>query len=115
MMTLGEKQRLFTKLVGLLIEYAYANGYELTLGDAYRSPDQARANAASGKGIVNSLHCERLAIDLNLFKAGQYLTDSLAYQPLGEYWESLHPDCAWGGRFTRADGNHFSIQHAGRK
>jgi hypothetical protein len=115
MMTLGEKQRLFTKLIGLLIEYAYANGYELTFGDAYRSPEQARANASAGKGIINSLHCERLAIDLNLFKNGEYLTDSRAYQPLGEYWESLNPDCAWGGRFTRADGNHFSIQHAGRK
>lgn len=37
-MTLGEKQRLFTRMVGLLIEYAYQNGYELTLGDAYRDP-----------------------------------------------------------------------------
>ena len=64
-MTLGEKQRLFTRLIGKLIEYAYGIGYELTFGDAYRSPEQAKLNAAAGKGIVNSLHCERLAIDLN--------------------------------------------------
>ena len=113
-MTLGEKQRLFTKLVGMLIEFAYANGYELTFGDAYRSPEQAKQNAAAGKGIVNSLHCERLAIDLNLFRHGKYLTDSADYKPLGEFWESLGADCAWGGRFTRPDGNHFSIRHAGR-
>lgn len=27
-MTLGQKQRHFTRLVGLLIEYAYQNGYK---------------------------------------------------------------------------------------
>lgn len=113
-MTLGEKQRLFTRLVGKLIEYAYASGYELTFGDAYRSPAQARQNAQAGKGIVNSLHCERLAIDLNLFIGGVYQTDSAAYKALGEYWETLGPDCKWGGRFSRPDGNHFSIAHAGR-
>ena len=114
-MTLGEKQRLFVRLVGKLIEFAYASGYELTFGDAYRSPEQARLNAAAGSGIINSLHCERLAIDLNLFKAGQYLTDSAAYRPLGEYWETLGPDCCWGWRFSKPDGNHFSISHGGRK
>jgi hypothetical protein len=114
MMTLGEKQRLFTRLVGKLIEFAYANGYELTFGDAYRSPEQAKLNAAAGKGIVNSLHCERLAIDLNLFRHGQYLTASEDYKPLGEFWETLGEDCAWGGRFSKPDGNHFSIKHAGR-
>ena len=36
--TLGEKQRRFTKCIGMLIGYAYANGYELTFGDAYRDP-----------------------------------------------------------------------------
>jgi hypothetical protein len=113
-MTLGEKQRLFTRLIGKLIEYAYGIGYELTFGDAYRSPEQANLNAAAGKGIVNSLHCERLAIDLNLFRNGKYLTDSADYKLLGEYWESLGPDCRWGGRFSKPDGNHFSIAHAGR-
>ena len=114
METLGEKQRRFVRLVGKLIEFAYANGFELTFGDAYRSPEQAKANAASGAGIANSLHCERLAIDLNLFKLGQYLTDSAAYKPLGDYWKTLGDDCAWGGDFKRPDGNHFSIRHGGR-
>lgn len=114
-MTLGEKQRLFTRLVGRLIHYAYSVGYELTFGDTYRSPEQARANAQAGKGIVDSLHCERLAIDLNLFIDGIYQTDSAAYKVLGEYWETLGPECCWGGRFSKPDGNHFSIAHGGRK
>ena len=37
-MSLGSKQRLFTQLIGLLIEYAYQQGYELTFGDAFRDP-----------------------------------------------------------------------------
>lgn len=115
-MTLGEKQRLFTKLVGQLIAWSYQNGYELTLGDAYRSPQQAAANAAIGSGIVNSLHTQRLAIDLNLFVDGVYQSDSAAYKPLGDYWKSLDAGCCWGGDFvTRQDGNHFSITWGGVK
>ena len=114
METLGEKQRRFTRLVGKLIEFAYASGYELTFGDAYRSPEQAKANAAAGSGISNSLHTQRLAVDLNLFVFGVYITDGAKYKPLGDYWKGLGPDCCWGGDFTtRPDGNHFSITHGG--
>lgn len=111
-MTLSEKQRKFTRMVADLIVWAYAHGYELTFGEALRSKEQAQANAASGAGISNSLHLIRLAVDLNLFKDGVYQTDSGAYAPLGEYWESLGG--SWGGRFkTRPDGNHFSLEHEG--
>jgi hypothetical protein len=118
--TLGQKQRRFVRLIGLLIEYAYNHGMELTFGEAYRTPEQAKLNAQRGIGIVNSLHAERLAIDFNLFIGGKYQTDSATYKQLGEYWESLGSDCRWGGRFKdsagrpRPDGNHFSIAHAGR-
>ena len=115
-MTLGQKQRVFARLVARLIEHAYTLGYELTLGEAYRTPAQAAANAAAGTGISNSLHTQRLAIDLNLFKDGIYLTDSAGHLPLGEFWESLSaPDytCCWGGRFKRKDGNHYSIETGG--
>lgn len=112
-MTLGEKQRLFTRLIAELIQWAYENGYELTFAEAYRTPEQAALNAERGTGIANSLHTQRLAVDLNLFIDGEYKTDSFAHKPLGEYWESLDPACRWGGRFTRPDGNHFSITHNG--
>lgn len=110
---LRQKQSRFVRLVGLLIEYAYANGYELTFAEAYRTPEQAELNSKSGRGIGNSLHTQRLAVDLNLFKDDEYLTKTEDYLELGEYWESLGKDCAWGGRFKRQDGNHFSIEHNG--
>jgi len=110
-MTLSEKQQKFTVMIGRLIEWAEKNGYGLTFGEAYRTPDQAQMNAKSGKGIANSLHTQRLAVDFNLFINGQYQTDSATYKPLGEFWESLGG--AWGGRFSRPDGNHFSLEHNG--
>lgn len=114
-MTLGQKQRHFTRLIGLLIEWAYQNGYELTFGDAYRDP---RVHGAVGEkksySSASSLHKERLACDFNLFKGGQYLTTSEAHKPLGEFWKSLHPDCRWGGDFSSPDGNHYSMTHGGR-
>lgn len=111
-MTLGQKQRNFTRMIGLLIEYAYQQGYELTFGDAYRDP-RVHGNVGQKKSYssANSLHKERLAVDFNLFKDGKYLTRTEDHRQLGEYWESIGG--TWGGHFN--DGNHYSIEHGGRK
>ncbi len=99
-------------MVSLLIQYAYEQGYELTLGDAYRDP---RVHGAVGSkesySSSNSLHKSRLAIDLNLFRDGEYLTSTEDHKPLGVFWESIGG--TWGGRFN--DGNHYSMEHQGRK
>jgi hypothetical protein len=109
-MTLRERQSLFVRLVADLIRYGSERGYEFTWGRAYDSPEECERLAEAGKGIRNSLHGDRLAVDLNLFRGGDFLTDSAAYEPLGKYWKSLHPDCRWGGDFIkRKDGNHFSL------
>lgn len=113
--TLGQRQRRFLPLVAKLIDFAYAQGFELTAGELYRTPEQAALNAKTGAGIGHSLHTQRLAVDLQLFKDGVYLTQTDAYKSLGEFWEGLDPDAAWGGRFTRADGNHFSLSFGGVK
>lgn len=113
-MTLSEKQAKFTVMVAKLILWADEHGYKLTFGEAHRTPEQAKRNAAAGKGIANSLHTQRLAVDFNLFINGKYQTATEAYKPLGEYWESLGG--SWGGRFkSRPDGNHFSLEHEGRR
>lgn len=110
-MKLSQKQQLFTIMIGKLILWAESKGYGLTFGEAYRTEAQAEQYARDGKGIANSLHCSRLAVDFNLFVNGVYQDKSEAYTPLGEYWESLGG--SWGGRFARADGNHFSLSHNG--
>jgi hypothetical protein len=119
-MTLREKQSLFAELVAQLIIHAGVQGYEVTLGEAYRSPEEAARLAKTGAGIKASLHTDRLAIDLNLFKDGRWLRSSEAHRPLGVWWENLHELCRWGGRFKdsqgrpKPDGNHYSLTHEGR-
>jgi len=113
-LTLGEKQRIFVYRLSLLVQWAYENGYELTLGDAYRDP-RVHGQHGEKKSYSSALsnHKIRLAQDYNLFKDGVYLDKTEDHKPLGEYWESLGHDCAWGGRFK--DGNHYSMEHQGRK
>jgi len=123
MSTLGDKQRLFAKMMGEFLVWCYENDYEVTFGEAYRTLEQARINAAKGSGIVNTLHTKRLALDINLFldlslesDEDVYQPDSEAYRPLGEKWKSMHPMNRWGGDFRpRQDGNHFSMEHEGVK
>lgn len=100
-LTLGEKQREFTFMVSLLIQRAYELGYEMTFGDAY-------ATTGHRDG---SLHYSRLAVDLNLFRDGVYLTETEDHKELGEFWEAIGG--SWGGRFN--DGNHYSLAHNGMK
>ena len=94
-MTLRQKQSRFTQMVGLLILYTYQIGYELTLGDAYATTGHKK----------DSKHYSRLAIDLNLFKNGRYLSTTQAHRPLGEFWIKLGG--IWGGNFKNKDGNHY--------
>lgn len=107
-MTLRQRQSLFTFLVARLIIFANENQYELTFSEAYRSPSEAARLAREGKGIKNSLHIKRLAIDLNLFKDGKYLSSTESHRVLGEWWERQHPLCRWGGRWN--DGNHYEVR-----
>jgi hypothetical protein len=112
-----EHQQRFARLVGVFLMWIHSQPqYALTLGQTKRTAEEAEANAVSGAGITNSLHRLSLAIDLNLFINGAYVTDSESHRPLGEYWKSLDPDCAWGGDFHgRQDGNHYSLSFNGVK
>lgn len=92
------QQMIFSNMVSLLLQYAKFKGYEITLGDAYRD---ARCRYGSSK----SFHLKRLAIDLNLFKDGVYLTQTEDHKPLGLFWEFIGG--TWGGRWN--DGNHYSL------
>ena len=98
------RQQTFASMLIHLFRFITESGYRFTLGDAYRDP-------RCPYGSEVSLHKERLAIDLNLFKDGEFLKDSESHRPVGEYWESIGG--SWGGRFN--DGNHYSLSFEGRK
>lgn len=109
--TLRQRQSVFAKNVALLLLFAYEQGYEVTFGEAWRPPATVAVYAEDGRGSGSSVHPLRLAVDLNLFKAGRYLRSTQAHEPLGRYWKSLHPDNRWGGDFSgRKDGNHYSMR-----
>lgn len=107
-MKLSDHQREFAKDTVKLFEEIYKLGFSFTYGEAMRSIEQAEIYAKQGKGIINSLHCKRVAIDINLFnEKGEYLQNTQDYRSFGEIWELLDPLNRWGGRFNREDGNHF--------
>ena len=113
-MTLSEKQALFTDLICRLT--LWVNGhheYRIRDGDCYR-------DERCSYGHPKSLHRSRLARDLILDKKDasgrwRYQTKTISYAWIGSVWEDMHPLCRWGGRFSSPDGNHFSLEHGGRK
>ena len=106
---LGDKQQFFMWLVPLLLNKIHNEGYECTIGDGYRDPRlHGEYGHDIGYGHPRSAHKRRLAIDINLFKDGQYLTETYSHRRFGEFWESLDPDCVWGGRWS--DGNHYELR-----
>jgi hypothetical protein len=121
MATLRELRCLFTRELAALIDHATLLGYEAALGEVYRSPLAAKANAELGKGISNSLHIDGLAADLNLYRGGKYLDKTEDHQLLGEWWESRGPNHRWGGRFKdkhgrpKPDGNHYALSPDGKR
>lgn len=113
-MTRRTLQTEFARLVPRLIDKAFELGFEVTLGDGYRDPrTHGDLGVKLGYGHAKSAHKLRCALDLNLFKDGEYLEGSAAHRPLGEWWEQQHPLARWGGRFN--DGNHYSFEVEGVK
>lgn len=107
-MSLGSQQREYSLKLAQLIVWIYKQGYEVSMGDAFRDP---RVHGKFGEkgasyGEAKSYHKKKLAQDLNLFKDGKYLGSTEAHRPIGEKWESMGG--VWGGRFAKKDGNHYS-------
>lgn len=142
MASLQKKQAQFSVMFGKLLDFAYTHGYEVTLGDAWAFdlnpvirylldiakylPDWQRKKMRPLLTLLyqhrhkqHSNHYNRLAVDINLFKNGKYLTRSEDHLALGEFWESMGG--SWGGRFVdeegnpQPDGNHYSLEFGGRK
>ena len=125
-MTLRQKQSLFLKNFALLVLWAFDNGYELTGGELLRTEDQQLLyfegqslkkigsdlkllKAEKKSKTMDSDHLKKLAVDINLFIDGKYVTDKESYKPLHDYWKSLHPD-NYSGYEWNWDYNHYAMR-----
>lgn len=104
-------QQLFTRNIAKLIEYCYAGGFEITMGEAWRTEYQQQEYMRTGRSnTMNSQHLKRLAIDFNFFKNDVLVTDGKVLYDIGKYWESLHPNNRYGGFWrTIKDFPHFEM------
>jgi len=100
-MNIGKRQETFTLLLAKLIIKIYDMGYQVRMGEVLAK----RRTPLEHKEY--SLHYIKCAADLNLFKDGVFLEWTGDHQVFGDYWETLHPNCRWGGRYN--DGNHYEI------
>ena len=78
------------------IDKAHELGFEVTLGEAFR-------DLRATWGAPRSAHHQRLAIDLHLFKSGEYLRKTEDHAELGAWW--AEQGMLWGGAW--GDGNHY--------
>ena len=114
--SLGKKQELFSELIIVLLLYMHSKGYKTRLGDLFRDP---RVHGKFGHKTTwsysadRSVHKLKIALDINLFLDGEFLTKTEDHKEFGEFWEKLHPLCRWGGRLPGGDGNHYSLEHNG--
>lgn len=106
-------QEEFAFSMAKLIHKAIELGYGVTLGETWRTPEQAQWNADHHIGVSHSLHMERLAVDINLFKDGKLLTEPEAYVALGDWWKTLGPNYRFGGDFELKDYVHYSLSPDG--
>lgn len=117
-MTRSDHQFEFLKDILLLINYAVGLGFKVTAEEFTRTKAQQRIYVASGRSkTMWSNHLRKLAGDLNFFfiiNGKEVWINGLSggeavkiLEPLGKYWESLHPLNRWGGNFdldwTRKD------------
>lgn len=109
-MSLVSSQAAFLLDVGRLVAFATEQGFVVTGGELYRSPEQQEIYLKTGRSkTMNSLHLKRLAVDLNFFLNGALVGNKSILAPLGAYWESLHPFNSWGGNGkSLVDTPHFS-------
>jgi hypothetical protein len=109
-MSLVREQCAFLRDVGKLVEFACSQGFLVTAGELYRTPEQQQIYVKTGRSqTMNSLHLKRLAVDFNFFLDGKLVYDKKVLAPIGAYWESLHPLNSWGGNGIKlVDTPHFS-------
>lgn len=100
-MGLVSEQAAFLLDMCSLIQFATESGFVVTGGELYRTAEQQAIYVKTGRSkTLKSKHLERLAIDLNFFKAGILTYSKIELQNIGNYWENLSPKNSWGGNWN---------------
>ena len=109
-MSLMQEQAAFLLDMCKLVQFATQQGFTVTAGEMYRTPEQQQMYVKTGRSqTMNSLHLTRRAVDFNFFLDGKLVYDKKVLAGLGAYWESLHPLNSWGGNGVKlVDTPHFS-------
>ena len=114
-MTLNAKQVEFTRTIAYFLVWCAENDYEVIGAELYRTQEQADWYASQDRGIANSVHTKKLALDIFRYVNGRISWKNEDYEEMGEKWKSMHPLARWGGDFRRKDSVHFSFEHNGVK
>lgn len=100
-MSLVAEQAQFLMDVCKLVVFATKQGFVVTGGELFRTPEQQEIYLKTGRSkTMNSYHLKRCAVDLNFFKEGKLIYDIKALAPVGAYWESLNKKNSWGGNWN---------------
>lgn len=108
-MSLGQQQQAFSRDVLLLFTFLHVRGFQVRIGEAYRTKEQQALHVKAGRSqTFNSMHLKKCAIDLHIFKNSIWLQNKEELQEIGDFWESLSPQNRWGGNWeTFTDCPHF--------
>lgn len=134
-MKLSQAQSKFSLMIAQLIIWGNENGFTFTFGEAHRTDEQqilyftgfdvklindtpTLIKDKQKSKTLNSNHKSKLAIDLNIFKDGQYITSFADTKPIGDKWESMDRKNRWGGDWNQndiedgfMDTPHFEYRH----
>jgi hypothetical protein len=92
MTALTVEQHEFLQDAAKLIQFAATEGFTVTGGELFRTPEQQQIYVQSGRSkTMASNHLRRLAIDLNFLKEGALVYDVNSLRAIGDYWQSLSP------------------------
>jgi len=108
-MSLRDSQWEFAKDVRRLLAFIETKTkLTISLGEVYRTKEQQLMYLEEGKSkTMNSLHRDRLALDLNFFLGEELTGKKEDLQPIGDFWESLNKLNRWGGNWDFYDAAHF--------
>lgn len=108
-MSLVKEQAEFLLDVCKLIVFATEQGFTVTGGELYRTPEQQKIYVQTGRSkTMASNHLTRRAIDLNFFLNGELVYDVDKLKIIGDFWKSLNSKNDWGGFWnTFKDVPHF--------